>query len=118
MPRIAVVGSTNIDLTLRVPRLPPFLGLKAVPFAHAPSSTQGFAGRGDGFAVLAFRGSERPRQSPRDWLTDFDKVKADVASVIPQRSRPRKTRSQSPTEAPPQNRVPRCCNRFAWCCRS
>jgi len=53
-----------------------FLGLDAVAFAHAESSTQGFAGRGDGFAVLAFRGSERPRENPRDWLTNFEKIQS------------------------------------------
>jgi len=47
------------------------LGLDATTF-RAPGDTQGFAGRGENFAVLAFRGSERPDQHPQDWLTDFD----------------------------------------------
>jgi hypothetical protein len=50
------------------------LGLDAVTFRHDPSDTQGFVGRGDGFAVLAFRGSERIDQHPKDWLTNFDAV--------------------------------------------
>src|SRR3954447_2905139 len=47
------------------------LGLNAAAFRHDASDTQGFVGRGDGFAVLAFRGSERVNEHPKDWLTDF-----------------------------------------------
>jgi hypothetical protein len=50
------------------------LQLDAVPFRGNATDTQGLAGRGDGFAVLASRGSERIDQHPADWVTDADAI--------------------------------------------
>jgi hypothetical protein len=47
------------------------LGLDAEVFRHAASDTQGFIGRAPTFAVLAFRGSEKINEHPKDWLVDF-----------------------------------------------
>jgi triacylglycerol lipase len=47
------------------------LGLEAEVFRHPASDTQGFVGRAERFAVLAFRGSEQVLQHPKDWLVDF-----------------------------------------------
>ena len=47
------------------------LGLEAEAFRHDASDTQGFVGRADKFAVLAFRGSEKFNEHPKDWLVDF-----------------------------------------------
>ena len=47
------------------------LGLDATVFNHLKSDTQGFVGRGDGFSVLAFRGSEKLNQHPKDWINDI-----------------------------------------------
>jgi hypothetical protein len=48
-----------------------FLGLEARTFRHTDSDTQGFVGRAPDFAVLAFRGSEKINEHPKDWLVDF-----------------------------------------------
>lgn len=55
------------------------LGLEAVCFRHDPSDTQGFAGRGEDFAVLAFRGSGQINEHPQDWFTNlrFAQVRQD-----------------------------------------
>jgi hypothetical protein len=47
------------------------LGLDAEVFHHTASDTQGFIGRTNKFAVLAFRGSEQFNEHPKDWLVDF-----------------------------------------------
>ncbi|HEX4612898.1 MAG TPA: hypothetical protein VH092_32195 [Urbifossiella sp.] len=47
------------------------LGVDSVTFPHPASETQGFVGRGNGFAVLAFRGCEQLNLHPKDWLTNF-----------------------------------------------
>jgi triacylglycerol lipase len=55
------------------------LGLHAAEsFNHAATDTQGFVGRTDTFAVLAFRGSEAPNQHPKDWLADFQANQVQV----------------------------------------
>lgn len=58
------------------------LGLEAETFRHPGSDTQGFAGRCAEFAVLAFRGSERIDQHPKDWLTNFQFAQAQRESIV------------------------------------
>ena len=47
------------------------LGLEAEVFRHDASDTQGFVGCAATFTVLAFRGSEKINEHPRDWVVDF-----------------------------------------------
>ena len=48
------------------------LGLDVKLFHYPASDTHGFVGRGDNFAVLAFRGSQSLNQHPKNWLANFE----------------------------------------------
>ena len=47
------------------------LGLEAEVFHHDASDTHGFVGRAETFTVLAFRGSEKIYEHPKNWLASF-----------------------------------------------